>query len=1308
MKRRMCLAGALVALLWATPAKADTGVIIRTTGGLPALQVLCLLPTTCTIVGALDGTLGQVFLVTTPLPLQNFLGLLGGLTGFVDAEVNQLLNLVGGLNILPTPIPATVMSNRTLVPYPAGSTTSAWDGYVNQPAASIVGVQDTQKAFNVLGTGIVADIDTGVDPTHPALQGVLLQGYDFTRNQPGGSELNDTSPCPFTSGCPPPPCPSCSPAKVNQSTAAVLDQSTAAVLDGTPYAAFGHGTMVMGVIHLVAPTAKLLPLKAFHSDGTASLSDILRAIYYGVQNGANVINMSFDITTASAELQKALDYTKQSGVICAASAGNDGKMEIVYPAALQTDVMGVASTTDQDARSSFSNYGNAIVWVAAPGEAIVSTYPYDTYAAGWGTSFSAPFVSGGAVLLHSLNAAINQSSAAVAVAHAVPLADTTMGHGRLDLCATLASVSTASCSQDFSVSAAPPSATITAGQQTTFTASATPLHSSTQTVTWSCTGAPAASTCTISPSSVTLDGKNAATATVTLSTMTRVLVPPLGWPRYAPPMPTWVALAACFAGLAVLLLFFTLGRALPKRPGLAAAAGLFALSLFSYACGGYGGPPPPGSATLSSIALNPMSVTGGSPSTGTVTLSGPAPSSGAAVSLSSDNTAAATVPASVTVAYGSTSATFTVSTSTVTASTPVTITASYSGGTKAASLTVTPQGSTTLSSIALNPMSVIGGSSSIGTVTLSGQAPTGGATVSLMSDNTAAATVPASVTVPAGASNATFTVSTSSVSTSTSVTISASYAGVAKTASLSVAPTGSATLSAVALNPMSVIGGSSSTGTVTLSGPAPSGGAAVSLMSDNTAAATVPASVTVAAGATSATFMVSTSAVTVSATVTISASYAGATKTASLTVLPPALTLSSLTLNPTSVTGGSPSTGTVTLSGPAPSGGASVSVMSGNTAAATVPASVTVAAGTSSATFTVSTSSVTASASVTISASYAGVTKTASLTVMPQAPPTLSSLTLNPTSVTGGAQSATGTVTLSGPALSGGAIVSLMSGNTAVATVQASVTVAAGASSATFTVSTSVVTTSTPVTISALYAGVTKTASLSVVPQALPNLSSLTLSPTSVTGGMQSSTGTVTLTGPALTGGAQVILSSNNGAASVPSSVTVTAGATSATFTVSTSAVTVSASVTISASYAGATKTASLTVLPQPLPTISSLTLNPTSVTGGSPSTGTVTLSGPAPIGGAVVSLSSSSTSTATVPATVTVAAGASSAPFTVNTSAVTTSTPVIISASYAGTTKTASLTVAPPGTPAGTYTLTITGTSGTVSHSTTVQVTVN
>src|SRR5437763_7721586 len=335
------------------------------------------------------------------------------------------------------------MADRNPVPYPNFGGT-VWNSYANQPAAQIVRVSSTQSQFGVTGSGIVADLDTGVDPTHPALRSVLLPGYDFTRNQPGGSKLTDisSSSCTFTS-CPPPPCPSCSSAQVNQSTAAVLDQSTAAVLDGNDqYAAFGHGTMVMGVIHLVAPTAQLLPLKAFKSDGTGSLSDILQAIYYAVQNNAKVINMSFDTNTSSRELRKALDYANQNNVICATSAGNEGQAApplTVYPAQWQTDVMGVASTSDQDTRSSFSNYGNEIMWAAAPGEAIVTTHPFGTYAAGWGTSFSAPFVSGASSLLLNKQANTNESQAAAAVAHAVPLGSE-MGNGRLDLVQTLAAV----------------------------------------------------------------------------------------------------------------------------------------------------------------------------------------------------------------------------------------------------------------------------------------------------------------------------------------------------------------------------------------------------------------------------------------------------------------------------------------------------------------------------------------------------------------------------------------------------------------------------------------------------------------------------------------------------------------------------------------------------------------------------------------------------------------------------------------------------------------------------------------------------
>ena len=494
--KRASIAGLLVVLLWATPARAETRVIVRTTN-LPELQALCQLPLICTVVRPLDGASGQVFLVTTPLPLQILLSLLNNVTGFVGAEADQVLRLVGTANLVPSPISATLMSDRTPVPYPAGAWTMVWNSYATQPAAGVVEAQSAQNQFNVTGTGIVADIDTGVDPDHPALQGVLLPGYDFTRNQAGGSEMTDLPPTfPAPNPCSSTTCPAA--IQVNQSSAAVLDQSSAAVLDtDTQYAAFGHGTMVMGVIHLVAPTVQLMPLKAFKSDGTARLSDILRAIYYAVQNNANVINMSFDTRTASTELKNALDYANQLGVVSVASAGNDGVQETVYPAALQNDVMGVASvgstTATDNTRSSFSNFGTAIVWLAAPGEEIVTTYPFGTYAAGWGTSFSAPFVSGGAALLRGLNTALTQSQAAAALANAAPLTDPTLGHGRLDLVSALQSLSGDTGSDDFAVSADPGTATIQAGASANCTVTAAPPHGLNQTVVWSCTRAVAES-----------------------------------------------------------------------------------------------------------------------------------------------------------------------------------------------------------------------------------------------------------------------------------------------------------------------------------------------------------------------------------------------------------------------------------------------------------------------------------------------------------------------------------------------------------------------------------------------------------------------------------------------------------------------------------------------------------------------------------------------------------------------------------------------------------------------------------------------
>ena len=906
--RRWLLAGLLLALLWAAPASAQNRIIVRTTlgqAGLESLlQPLCLLQV-CNVVGPLDGNLGQLFLITTSLDATTLLNLLRPLGGIVDGELDQLLSLIGGLNVVGTP--PSALTDSAPADYHG---TTVWHGYANQPAAVRVGVPTAQSQFSVFGTGfIVADIDTGVDPNHPALAGVLLgngvrlPSYDFTNNQAGASELNDLSPADSSSIHSCSPSPTCQPAKVNQSSAAILDQSSAAILDTNPkYAAFGHGTMVMGVIHLVAPQASLLPLKAFHSDGTGYLSDILRAIYYAVTNQANVINMSFDFKSYSPELATALNYASQKTLICGASAGNEGQNIVVYPAGLRSSVMGVASTTDSDTRSSFSNYGSAVVWVAAPGEGIVTTYPFNTYAAGWGTSFSAPFVSGTSALLHNKQST-NEAQAATAIAHAQPLPDSTLGHGRLDIVQALQSISPA----DFSISTNPTTATITAGQVATYTVTLTPINAFSQTIALTCGGEPPASNCTIAPPAVTLNGANPATATVTLQTTARAAAP-AGFVATGPFSGASAArlgwIVAWIAGLLVWAMLCHLGLVSRPGRGLAAALGLVTFSLALYSCGGNssgsspgtppGGPPPPASLTLSSVTLTPATVNGGVPSTGLVTLSGAAPSGGAVVTLSSSNTSVATVPASVTVPAGASSARFPVATTAVSSQTAVTISASYgSGSQQSAVLTVTPATSApTLTSLTVNPTSVNGGNRSTGTVTLSSPAPAGGVVVSLSSSNTSVATVPVppSVNIPGGAASASFPVTTMTVSATTTSTITGSYAGVQQSAVLTITPQPASgpSLTSLTLNPASVTGGSSSIGTVALNAPAPAGGAGVvvSLSSSNSAGAAVPPSVTILAGATSATFTVTTVAVPTATTSTISASYNGVTLTDVLTITP--------------------------------------------------------------------------------------------------------------------------------------------------------------------------------------------------------------------------------------------------------------------------------------------------------------------------------------------------------------------------------------------------------------------------------------
>ena len=495
---------------------------------------------------------------------------------------------------------------------------------------------------------------------------------------------------------------------------------------------------------------------------------------------------------------------------------------------------------------------------------------------------------------------------------------------------------------------------------------------------------------------------------------------------------------------------------------------------------------------LDSLTISPPTINGGAQPGAIVMLTGQAPLGGATVALSSDSPAVSPPP-SIFVNPGNMSTSFPLQTNTVTANTTATVTASWNGRTVQAQVTLTPQPPP--ASITLNPTSTVGQSgSSFATVTIASAQTTDTILQVTTSNPTVTPMVPHSVLIPAGVTNGGFDIFTQPVNSTTVVTISVSGGNVTKSAALTVTPSATpppATLSTFTVTPTSVTGGNPSTGTVTLPSAAPSGGAVVSLSSNQPGAASVPASVTVPAGSTSASFTITTFP-SAGTTVQLAATLGSTTLFAALGVNPPppTVTISAMTVNPASVVGGSSSTGTATLNNAAPSGGAAVSLSSSNTGAATVPASVTVPAGATSANFTIATKAVSASTPVTITGSFGGATASASLTVTPASPPppptvTISAMAVNPTSVVGGSGS-TGTATLNSAAPSGGATVSITSSNTGAATVPASVTVPAGATSATFTIATTAVSASTPVTISGAFGGATRTATLTVTPSSPP------------------------------------------------------------------------------------------------------------------------------------------------------------------------------------------------------------------------------
>lgn len=218
------------------------------------------------------------------------------------------------------------------------------------------------------GQGIrIAVIDTGIDPSHPAIK----------RNYKGGINII---------------APSFPPMDYN-----------------------GHGTHVAGIIagraaHLgllgVAPWATIYAVKAFNKNGSANLSDLLRAINWCMEKKIHIINMSFGMEMVSESLKRAIMIAHNRKIVMVAATGNQGlKGSIDFPARFP-ETIAVTSTSMNNRLSAFGNRGKGVE-IAAPGEKIPSAWLGQTTKEMSGTSMAVPHVTGTIALMLQLNPNLN-------------------------------------------------------------------------------------------------------------------------------------------------------------------------------------------------------------------------------------------------------------------------------------------------------------------------------------------------------------------------------------------------------------------------------------------------------------------------------------------------------------------------------------------------------------------------------------------------------------------------------------------------------------------------------------------------------------------------------------------------------------------------------------------------------------------------------------------------------------------------------------------------------------------------------------
>lgn len=266
---------------------------------------------------------------------------------------------------------ATDLADQRYHSWPEGSPSDAGSDAVtwsDQPLAHTMRLSEVHRSATGAGA-VVAVLDTGVDSDHPALGNRLLPGYDYVADDPDPSEERMDHDC---------------------NGNALVDE------------AYGHGTFVAGMVRLVAPDARILPMRVLESDGTGNVFAVAEAITDAVAAGADVINLSFG-TTAKKEsrlVSDVLDHARRAGVVAVAAAGNSASDVPQYPAQDKHVVSVTSVNARMDDLSQFAAWGD---WVdlAAPGDEVVGPVPGGGFAVWSGTSMAAPQISGQLALIGS-------------------------------------------------------------------------------------------------------------------------------------------------------------------------------------------------------------------------------------------------------------------------------------------------------------------------------------------------------------------------------------------------------------------------------------------------------------------------------------------------------------------------------------------------------------------------------------------------------------------------------------------------------------------------------------------------------------------------------------------------------------------------------------------------------------------------------------------------------------------------------------------------------------------------------------------